>query len=239
MYVRACEKYGQRNILTFSSEDPRADVHLMISGMTLTEINLKGIIGGVEGAARVSVFGAQNLTNLMAAACVGSAVGMTPEQIWKGLTECRTNWGRNQLVHLKCGAQIIFDAYNANPDSMKALIENTKLLAVAGRKVGVFGQMRELGEASQMLHEELGQLVGKAEFDRVYFIGDDFVSFQKGLSSVGYKNPMQIQKEFSADIGLDLAQYLKMGDIAVVKASRGTRMERFVFPCDPLDFTTK
>jgi UDP-N-acetylmuramoyl-tripeptide--D-alanyl-D-alanine ligase len=36
-----------------------------------------------------------------------------------------------------------------------------------------------------------------------------------------------------------LAQYLKMGDIAVVKASRGTRMERFVFPCDPLDFTTK
>lgn len=239
MYVKASEKYSPKNILTFSSEDPRADVHLMISSMNMSELSIKGVIGGKEGTARVQVFGSQNLTNLMAAAAVGLAVGMTPEQVWRGLPECKTNWGRNQLVHLKSGAQMIFDAYNANPDSMKALIDNMKLLSVPGRKVGVFGQMRELGSASASLHEELGAWVGSAGFDKVYFIGDDCEAFSQGLNKAGYKHPTFIEKDFKESMGQDLAQYLKDGDIGVVKASRGTKLERFVFPCEPLDFSEK
>ncbi|MBV2168207.1 MAG: UDP-N-acetylmuramoyl-tripeptide--D-alanyl-D-alanine ligase [Bdellovibrio sp.] len=236
MYVKACEKYPHNKLMTFSSEDPRANVHLMISAMSMTELSIKGTIGGTEGSARVQVFGSQNLTNLMAAASLGLAAGLSAEQVWKGLSQCKTNWGRNQLVHLKSGAQMIFDAYNANPDSMKALIDNMKLLSVPGRKVGVFGQMRELGSASASLHEELGTWVGQAGFDKVYFIGDDFEAFSKGLSKAGYHNPSLIEKDFKESSGLDLAQYLKSGDIAVVKASRGTKLERFVAPCEPLDF---
>ncbi|WP_374033948.1 UDP-N-acetylmuramoyl-tripeptide--D-alanyl-D-alanine ligase [Bdellovibrio bacteriovorus] len=239
MYVKAREKFPKARILTFSSEDPRADVHLMISSMNMNEISIKGSIGGEAGAARVQVFGAQNLTNLMAAASVGLAVGMTPAQVWAGLPACKTNWGRNQLVHLKSGAQMIFDAYNANPDSMKALIDNMKLLTVPGRKVGVFGQMRELGSASAHLHEELGTWVGQAGFDKVYFIGDDAEAFAKGLNSTGYKNLALIEKDYKESSGQDLAGFLKAGDIAVVKASRGTKLERFVFPCEPLDFAEK
>ncbi|WP_374029190.1 UDP-N-acetylmuramoyl-tripeptide--D-alanyl-D-alanine ligase [Bdellovibrio bacteriovorus] len=239
MYVKALEKYPKEKILTFSSEDPRATVHLMISSMNMSELTVKGVIGGKEGTAQVQVFGAQNLTNLMAAASIGLAVGMTPEQVWKGLPACKTNWGRNQLVHLKSGAQMIFDAYNANPDSMKALIDNMKLLTVPGRKVGVFGQMRELGSASASLHEELGTWVGAAGFDKVYFIGDDYEAFNKGLTKAGYKNPSSIEKDYKDSSGQDLANFLKEGDIAVVKASRGTKLERFVFPCNPLDFSEK
>lgn len=239
MYVKALEKFPRHKILTFSSEDPRADVHLMIASMTMNELSVKGVIGGQEGSARVQVFGAQNLTNLMAAAALALAAGLSPEEIWKGLPQCKTNWGRNQLVHLKSGAQMIFDAYNANPDSMKALIDNMKLLTVPGRKVGVFGQMRELGSASASLHEELGQWVGQAGFDKVYFIGDDHEAFAVGLAKAGYKNPSLIEKDFKEASGQDLARYLKDGDIAVVKASRGTKLERFVFPCEPLDFAEK
>lgn len=239
MYVKACEKYERKNILTFSADDPRADVHMTISSMDMNELSIKGKIGGKEGTARVQVFGSQNLTNLMAAATVGLAVGMTPDQVWRGLPECRTNWGRNQLVHLKSGAQMIFDAYNANPDSMKALIDNMKLLSVPGRKVGVFGQMRELGQASPALHEELGSWVGTAGFDKVYFIGDDCEAFSQGLKKVGYKNPTFVEKDYQDAMGQDLAGYLKSGDISVVKASRGTKLERFVFPCEPLDFSEK
>ena len=181
MYVRGKEKFPQSKMITFSSEDPKADVHLMISAMDMNEISIKGTIAGVNGTARVKVFGAQNLTNLMAAAALGVAVGMTPQQVWAGLPECKTNWGRNQLVHLKSGAQMIFDAYNANPDSMKALIDNVSLLTVPGKKIGVFGQMREMGSASPALHEELGERVGRAGFDKVYFIGDDAPAFEKGL----------------------------------------------------------
>ncbi|MGE5086587.1 MAG: UDP-N-acetylmuramoyl-tripeptide--D-alanyl-D-alanine ligase [Bacillota bacterium] len=239
MYVRGKEKFPQAQILTFSSEDSRADVNLIISSMNMSELSLKGTISGVSGAARVQVFGSQNLTNIMAAAALGLGVGMTPEQIWAGLPACKTNWGRNQLVHLKSGAQMIFDAYNANPDSMKALIDNVKLLSVSGRKVGVFGQMREMGPASPQLHEELGQRVGAAGFDKVYFIGDDADSFSNGLNKSGFSRQSLIQKDFTDSAGKDLADFLKSGDIAVVKASRGTRLERFVFPCEPLDFSEK
>lgn len=239
MYVRGKEKFPQAKMLTFSSEDPRADVHLMISSMNMSEIAVKGRIGGVDGTARVQVFGAQNLTNLMAAAALGLSVGMTPQQVWAGLPECKTNWGRNQLVHLKSGAQMIFDAYNANPDSMKALIDNVSLLTVPGKKIGVFGQMREMGSASAELHRELGERVGSAGFDKVYFIGDDAEAFTQGLKSTSYKNPTSIQKDYTDEAGKDLAQNLKNGDIAVVKASRGTKLERFVYPCEPLDFSEK
>ncbi|KYG68340.1 UDP-N-acetylmuramoylalanyl-D-glutamyl-2, 6-diaminopimelate--D-alanyl-D-alanine ligase [Bdellovibrio bacteriovorus] len=239
MYVRATEKYPHEKLLTFSSEDPRADVHLTIASMSMGELSIKGSIGGQSGSANVQVFGSQNLTNLMAAAALGLAAGMSPSQVWAGLPHCKTNWGRNQLVNLKSGAQMIFDAYNANPDSMKALIDNMKLLTVSGRKVGVFGQMRELGSASASLHEELGTWVGQAGFDKVYFIGDDYEAFGKGLQKVGYKNPSLIEKDFKESSGQDLGQFLKSGDIAVVKASRGTKLERFVFPCEPLDFAEK
>lgn len=236
MYVKACEKYPRNKILTFSSEDPRADVHLMISSMNMNEISIKGKLAGQEGSVRVQVFGAQNLTNLMAAASLGLAAGMSADQVWKGLAFCKTNWGRNQLVHLKSGAQMIFDAYNANPDSMKALVDNMKLLTVPGKKVGVFGQMRELGSASAALHEELGTWVGQAGFDKVYFVGADCESFTKGLQKAQYKNPSSIEKDYQESAGRDLAKFLNSGDIAVVKASRGTKLERFVFPCEPLDF---
>lgn len=239
MYVRGRDKFPQSKMLTFSSEDPRADVHLVIAAMDMNEISVKGVIAGVSGTARVRVFGAQNLTNLMAAAALALAVGMTPEQVWAGLPECKTNWGRNQLVHLKSGAQMIFDAYNANPDSMKALIDNVKLLTVSGKKIGVFGQMREMGSASPALHEELGERVGRAGFDKVYFIGDDAESFAKGLQKTGYKNLSFVEKDYTETAGQDLAQTLQSGDVAVVKASRGTKLERFVFPCEPLDFSEK
>lgn len=134
---------------------------------------------------------------------------------------------------------MIFDAYNANPDSMKALIDNMKLLTVPGRKVGVFGQMREMGPASPDLHEELGVWVANAGFDRVYFIGEDVMSFHAGLMKADYENPAIIEKDYTDAMGKDLAEYLKDGDIAVVKASRGTKLERFVFPCEPLDFSEK
>ncbi|NUN04614.1 MAG: UDP-N-acetylmuramoyl-tripeptide--D-alanyl-D-alanine ligase [Bdellovibrio sp.] len=239
MYVKAREKYEHARLMTFSAEDPRADIHLSITSMSMSELFVKGVIAGKEGSAVVQVFGTQNLTNLMAAAALGLAAGMSPEQVWNGLPECRTNWGRNQLVHLKSGAQMIFDAYNANPDSMKALIDNMKLLTVPGRKVGVFGQMRELGSASPERHEELGMWVGQVGFDKVYFIGDDHAAFARGLEKAGFKNPALVKADFMESSGTDLAHFLKSGDIAVVKASRGTKLERFVFPCEPLDFAEK
>ncbi|MBX2987515.1 MAG: UDP-N-acetylmuramoyl-tripeptide--D-alanyl-D-alanine ligase [Bdellovibrionaceae bacterium] len=236
MRERARRDFSKSRVLTFSGADAGADVHLKIASLTMREIEIEGHVQGEEGRVRVPVFGAQNLVNLMAAAAASLAAGLEPEEVWQGLLHCRTAWGRNQFVKLKSGAEMIFDAYNANPDSMKALIDNMKLVRATGRKIGVFGQMRELGPDSPRYHEEVGRLAGQAGFDSIFFIGDDAEAFRQGLRASSFGGPAVIGADYTEDMGRRLAAGLGEGDIVVVKASRGTKLERFVYPCEPLDF---
>lgn len=239
MFDKAASRFPKARILTFSSVDPKADVVLRIARLGMRAMTVEGRIADESGRAEVQVFGAQNLVNLMAAAAAGLAAGLKPAQIWRGLGECKTAWGRNQFVRLKSGAEMIFDAYNANPDSMAALLDNMKLLEAKGKKVGVFGQMLELGGESAKLHEELARHAGASGFDRIFFIGADEESFRKGLEGVGYGGELHTGRDYSEALGRALAGSLKPEDIVVVKGSRGTRLERFVEPCEPLDFGKK
>jgi UDP-N-acetylmuramoyl-tripeptide--D-alanyl-D-alanine ligase len=237
MYEKAPKKFPQAKLVTFSSHDPKADVYLKIEAMELQSIKMSGHIESKEGEVTVPVFGIQNLTNLMAAAALGIATGLEPEQVWQGLSQCKTIWGRNQLLELKSGTQMIFDGYNANPDSMKALLDNVKVLSIKGRKIGVFGEMLEMGTLANSLHEELGELVGLTGFDKVYFVGTSHESFEKGLKKAHYKNSLKSAKAFTDEMAQDFAQDLHAGDMAVVKGSRGMKLERFVLPCAPKDFS--
>ena len=228
---------AKNSFITFSSKDTKARVHLKIKKMNLRELTLNGTIDGLAGEVVVPVFGAQNLTNLMTAAALGLSVGLTAEQVWQGLKVCRTNWGRNQLLAASNGAEIIFDAYNANPDSMKALLDNVKEVSCEGRKIGVFGEMLEMGALSDELHRELGAWVGETGFEKVYFIGKPAPSFAKGLEEGGHRGRSLIQAQFDEEMAQDLVRELHAKDLMVVKGSRGMKLERFVLPCQPLHFS--
>ncbi len=219
---------------TFSSKDSTATVFLKITEMSMKDLKVKGKINGIEGETTIPVFGTHNLTNILVAASTALAGGMTPEQIWKGLSACKTNWGRNQLVHTAKGAELLFDAYNANPDSMKALIDNIPLLKCSGKKIGVFAQMRELGEQSAKFHRELGEQVSKAGFDAVWFYGADATAFQEGA---GNQKSLFVSNTYEESLATKLASMLRQGDLAVIKGSRGEKMERFVLHCEPTDFS--
>lgn len=225
-----------KKFISFSAQNEQAKVFMKIDAMSMRSLKLSGKIDGISGAVEVPVFGEQNLTNLMAAAALAKAVGLTGEQIWKGLAACRTNWGRNQLLELQSGAEMIFDGYNANPDSMKALLDNVRLIKNGGKKIGVFGEMLEMGDLSNQLHLELGSWVGSTGFERVYFIGKPSASFQKGLEQAGYKGYSNVKEVFDDTMAQDLVQNLKSQDVIVVKGSRGMKLERFVLPCQPKDF---
>jgi UDP-N-acetylmuramoyl-tripeptide--D-alanyl-D-alanine ligase len=238
MYSTAVQQYSKaRRILTFSSQDPKADIFLQIQELSMSSISIKGKIDGVEGSVTVPVFGEQNLTNLMVAASCALAAGMTPKEIWPALSRCKTNWGRNQLVHLKSGAELMFDAYNANPDSMKALLANVKLLKTHGKKIGVFAQMLELGELSAGLHQELGEWVGRAGFDVVWFYGADAAAFERGAKTSGYSKNIMISSSYEQSLATQVASMIHDTDTVLVKGSRGMKLERFVMVCEPLDFS--
>ncbi len=239
MWERGQSRFIEATILTFSNQDSKADLFLQYVSMSLTELTVKGHILGIEGNATIPVFGRQNLVNLAAAATLALAAGMEPQEIWPALEKCRTNWGRNQLLNLKSGARMIFDGYNANPDSMKALIENVKNIQTKGRKIGVFGQMLELGDFSSGFHQEVAEVIGQAGFDSIYFIGADAEAFRRGLKNVGNNSKHSIWPEFRLEMSEELTHEAKRGDLVVVKGSRGMKLERFVLPCQPEGFTLK
>ena len=224
--------------LRFSSKDSSAEVFLQVTSAGPEHLTVKGKIAGVAGEATAPVFGKHNVTNLMVAASLGLAAGLTADQVWSALPACRTNWGRNQWVHLRSGAKLLFDGYNSNPDSMAALMSNLGLLS-ASRKIGIFGQMRELGALSSKYHREVGELVGRSGFDLVWFVGEDQWAFAEGLTASGFRGEKKLSERFDEHVAREIASNVKPIDTIFVKGSRGVELERFVKVCDPLDFTAK
>lgn len=237
-------------VLTFSQKNSSADLYFNLEKVGFQELVFSGKILNVQGRVQVKVFGLQNMTNLLAASALAVSCGLTPEQVWKALPQCQTSWGRNQLEILPSGVQLLFDAYNANPDSMAALLDNLKRLSTSGRKIAVLGQMLEMGSASAQLHEELGLKAAESNLDQVYFLGTDWEAFQRGYqkgiarfssSEIGpdskvSSHPLSGENVsaypgFSQELADQLGQSLKSGDLVAFKASRGMKFERFLTSC--------
>ena len=237
MWEQEKQKNPKRPMLVFS-ETEKADVQLKLFSVSFEGLQLKGQIAGVPGDVFVPIFGKHNVTNLLTAASLALAAGLKPQQIWQGLKNCQSHWGRNQKVKLKSDAIALFDAYNANPDSMEALLENVKSIS-APRKIGVFGQMRELGNLSQAFHEKLGQQVGLSGFKKIFFYGEDVESFKKGLVASGFNGPAFLERDFDESLAAQLSSDIQKNDFLVFKASRGLKLERMLLACSPLDFEEK
>ena len=223
MYERAKQK-GQR-VLTFSSTIKTANVQLKVTSASFDSMVIEGQIAGFEGRCEVPVFGKHNITNLMVAASCALGVGLNPDQIWLGLPECRTTWGRNQWLEGRV-SKLLFDAYNSNPDSVAALVENLRSVPCEGRRIGIFGEMRELGSQSAEWHRKTAALIGRGPFDEVWFLGGFAQDFHEGLKESGFSGKTEILTEFEASKFEVLAQNLKPQDIVVIKGSRGVKLER-------------
>ncbi len=239
MMYPVAKKFPASRMLSFSEVNDKADVNFRIKELTMSQMKIVGVIADKAGEATVSVFGKQNIVNLMAAATIAYACQMPVEKIWKALEHCKTAWGRNQFIKTKHGAEILFDGYNANPDSMDALLENIPLLKVVGKKIGVFGQMKELGSESISAHQSLGKKAGESGFSEIYFIGEDYKNFASGLAMADYSGKSYIEADFKSKLGESLNSSLSSGDIVVVKGSRGAATERFIEFCQPLDWQKK
>lgn len=242
MSQKAREKFvHSKRLWTFSEKDSTADVFLKVKAVTMKSLVVEGQIASVSGEAELSIFGVQNLTNVMVAACNGLAIGLTPQQIWQSLPRCKTNWGRNQFLQTESGAEILFDGYNANPDSMGALISNITLIKNSGKKIGVFAEMKELGALSETAHRELGQKVAQSGFDHVWFYGSSAPFFEQGYRSVSNGSENQknliISMDYEDSLASKLASVLQLGDCVLIKGSRGMKLERVVLAFKALNFS--
>lgn len=238
MMYPVAKKFPASRMLSFSEKNKDADVHFKIESSGIEGLKIVGQIAGVWGTATVPVFGEHNIINLMAASCLAYVLGLKPEVIWKNLSLCHATWGRNEFIKTEKGVQILFDGYNANPESMRALINNTKKVFAPGRKIALIGQMKELGAQARTEHIYLAEQISEAGFDAVFFIGENFNDFEQGLVNKNFKTYF-VASDLNAELKTTFLDFIQSGDFLVVKGSRGAKTERFVELCSPIGWKTK
>ena len=170
--------------------------------------------GGEWQEVETHLVGGYNLDNVLAAAAAGIRFGISPTQISQALAAYEPTNNRSELKKTERN-ELIIDAYNANPTSMKAALDNFRLMP-ANHKMAILGEMRELGDASPEEHRHVVELVGKAGCEEVWLVGDNFRPFA-GTYRV-FDNVEAVRKH--------LEDHPVSGRLILIKGSNGTRLFR-------------
>ena len=118
------------------------------------------------------LIGAYNLDNLLAAITIGYVNDIAFEKINHALSNYVPTNNRSQLMKTEHNSLIV-DAYNANPSSMKAAIDNFRLIE-SDKKMVILGMMGELGSVSEEEHQKVIDMLQEAHFDEVWLVGEEF-----------------------------------------------------------------
>jgi UDP-N-acetylmuramoyl-tripeptide--D-alanyl-D-alanine ligase len=172
----------------------------------------------IPGLGRLSVH------NALAGAAVGHAAGLDLDLIVAGLGRGWAAPHRAQLVLLR-GTTIVDDSYNASPGSMIAALE--LLAGIPGRRVAVLGTMLELGEGHEAGHVAVGEAAGRT-VDLLVVVGPEAEGIIEGARTAGLDSA-RMHHVAGVDDALDVVRpRLRDGDVVLVKASRGIRLDRLV-----------
>ncbi len=128
--------------------------------------------GGLWHKVTTHLIGSYNLDNVLAAVTVGMHFDVSPEQIVQALESYVPSNNRSQLTETGRN-HLIVDAYNANPTSMAAALDNFCLMQVSP-KMAILGEMRELGSSSREEHIRLVEKLASCPFDTVWLVGEEF-----------------------------------------------------------------
>jgi UDP-N-acetylmuramoyl-tripeptide--D-alanyl-D-alanine ligase len=181
--------------------------------------------GTVERPVRLNFAGRHNVVNALAAAGIGLALGLTLEQVARGLEAARPAKGR--CVWRRAGAlRILDDTYNANPTSVSAALVTLGAATEARRRVVVLGDMLELGEISEAAHRDMGRAVAASGAAEFVGMGRWASTAVEAARQAGLAESHHVTT-FEDTVAL-LLKRLAPGDAVLVKGSRGMRMERVV-----------
>ena len=205
------------------------DSDRMISATQIHSLGLKGIAcrictGQGDFDVTIPIPGYHMVYNALAGTAVGLSLGMTTEEIKRGIEKLESLSGRFHIIETD-NYTVVDDCYNANPVSMKASL---KVLGDAlGRKVAILGDMGELGENEQQLHEEVGVAAGQQGIQLLICVG----ALSEGMARAAKEtNPqMEVIHKQTLEEAIDsLQQCLKQGDTILVKASHFMHFEKIV-----------
>jgi UDP-N-acetylmuramoyl-tripeptide--D-alanyl-D-alanine ligase len=207
-YLREMSQ-GIKHIVRYGSSDAETQGRIIESEPFLSlEINKVKI--------NTQLVGAYNFPNVLAAAAIGAYFKIPIGKIKHALESYAPSNSRSQLIE-KESNRIILDAYNANPSSMRAAIENFEKIN-SPNKILILGAMAELGEESMYEHEQIIKLLDKFNWSDVVLVGGDFLkikskykTFDNSLTAKEWYNSQKFENAYM-----------------LVKGSRSMQMERVV-----------
>ncbi len=183
---------------------------------------------GRVGRVTIPLRGMHNVMNALAAASVGYALDIPIERICNALAGIGGQKMRQQVTLASAGYNVIDDTYNASPDSMSAALTVLQMMKTPGRRVAVLGDMGELGERSEELHREVGEMVVERGVDLLVTVGTLSKSISAGAMDRGLAEGKAIECDDVDDAIGALRAILEEGDTVLVKASRFMGFERIV-----------
>ena len=163
----------------------------------------------------------------LAAAAVGVSCGMSGKDIARELSsaQARSRWRMDVQTSTR-GITVINDAYNANPDSVRAALKTLRAMQGSGRTWAVLGEMLELGDRSTDEHDAIGRLAVRLDISRLVCVGIGTKVMHLAASNEGSWGDESVWVE-DPQAAIDLLdEQLESGDVVLVKASRAVGMER-------------
>jgi UDP-N-acetylmuramoyl-tripeptide--D-alanyl-D-alanine ligase len=175
---------------------------------------------------RLALHGAHNAANALAAAAIAAELGLGVAEIADGLSAAtaRSRW-RMEVGRSPGGVTVINDAYNANPESVRAALDALRHMARGRRSFAVLGQMAELGEESRASHEEAGAQAAGTGVAGLIVVGKEAEPILAGaLASPGWHGEAIGVPDGPGALAA-LRNRLAPGDVVLVKASRAVALE--------------
>lgn len=232
---------GERGVLVLNVDDPflatvRANsrMRLLTFGVQRGQIRPQDISFGEDGCARfrigrtafrLAVPGMHMVYNALAAIAVATQLRIPKSAMAEALA--RFTGAKNRMQVKRIGpVTLIDDCYNANPSSTKAALETLGSYQNAPRRVAVLGDMLELGEAGPQLHADIGKQIAEMGVDSLFTFGSLSRHINQAAREKGMA-PRSAQHFSDFDLLAEtLLKSVKPGDVLLVKASRGMKLER-------------
>ncbi len=226
-----CRLAGDTRRVTYGKEPENHCSGSITKGFPYLEISFRvnrgfeKISPGTSGKISTRLTGAYNFENIMAAITIGLYYGVPPDAIASAIEEYEPGNHRSQVIHTNHNT-VIMDAYNANPTSMRAALEN--FAGFRGKKTALLlGDMLELGEAAEKEHREIVRQAIRGGHSLAIFVGPLFSGVAPDKTGERGETPIKCfsHVEKAADY---LASNPLSGFTILVKGSRGIKMEQII-----------
>ena len=225
--VLAMAAQTRARVITFGR---RADADVRAADVLLDDLGRPGFtLVAPDGSAPVQLrlFGAHNVSNALAAAALAGQLGMPVAEAAAGLSAAtaRSRW-RMEVTRRADGVTVINDAYNANPEALRAALDALAAMAAGRRAYAVLGHMTELGPAAREFHEQAGRWAAQAGVTGLIVVGQEAAPMLAGAKSEPSWHGELVAVPDAAAAVAAVGERARAGDVVLVKASRAVNLQQ-------------